>query len=55
MLICIMLLPAFFVLNYILVKKAVKNKKDRELRMEMAVAASLRTNPKGLKRYRPRK
>ena len=55
LLICIMLLPAFFALNYLVVKIAVRRRRELELRMEMAAAASIRTNPKGLKRHRLRK
>lgn len=54
-LICILLLPAFFALNYIIVKIAVRKRKERELRMEMAIAASTRKNPFGLKRHRLKK
>jgi hypothetical protein len=40
-LICILLLPAFYVANYYVVRKMVASRKEREDRMERAVAKSV--------------
>jgi F0F1-type ATP synthase membrane subunit b/b' len=40
-LICILLLPTFYLANYLVVKKMVKNRREREDRIERAVAASV--------------
>lgn len=40
-LICILLVPAFFMTNYFVVKKMVASKKEREERIERAVAQSV--------------
>lgn len=41
MVICLLLLPAFYLANYVLVKKLVRQKKQREDLMERAVAISV--------------
>ncbi len=52
-LICILLLPAFYVANYYVVRKMVKSRKEREDRMERAVAQSVADSfsKKGMGRY----
>jgi hypothetical protein len=40
-LICILLLPSFYLANYLVVKKMVKTRREREDRIERAVAASV--------------
>ena len=40
-LICILLVPAFYMANYFVVKKMVASKKEREERIERAVAQSV--------------
>jgi hypothetical protein len=41
LIVCLLLLPAFYLANYILVKKMVRQKKQREDLMERAVAISV--------------
>jgi hypothetical protein len=50
--ICILMLPLFFGLNYIVVKSAAKNKRERDDRIERAVAASLQSGAKPKNKYR---
>jgi F0F1-type ATP synthase membrane subunit b/b' len=40
-LICILLLPTFYLANYLVVKRMAKNWREREDRIERAVAASV--------------
>ncbi len=53
LLICIMLLPVFFVTNYIVVRKMVAERKAREERIERAVAKSVADSfsKRGMGRY----
>lgn len=37
--ICILMLPVFFLLNYLVVSRAARQRRDRELRVERTVAS----------------
>jgi hypothetical protein len=52
-LICIMLLPVFFVANYIIVKKMAADRRSRDERIERAVAKSVADSfsKNGMARY----
>jgi preprotein translocase subunit YajC len=41
LIICLLMLPAFYVANYYMVKRMVKQRKEREEMMERAVAISV--------------
>lgn len=59
--ICILMLPAFFILNYIVVTRAARERRARELRVEQTVASWVGRDygsGKGRfvnRRYRPRR
>ncbi|MCJ7445425.1 MAG: hypothetical protein MUO26_13025 [Methanotrichaceae archaeon] len=51
--ICILMLPAFYIINYRYVTRRAKSIKEREEKIEHAVAASVARSfaAKGIKRY----
>ncbi|MBN1322597.1 MAG: hypothetical protein JW986_01165 [Methanotrichaceae archaeon] len=57
--ICILMLPIFFLANYLIVRSAVKNRKETERRLELAAAMSVNRSLKASKnprdKYRHRK
>ncbi len=57
--ICILMLPIFFLANYLIVKSAAKNRKETEQRLELAAAMSVNRSLKASKnprdKYRRRK
>ncbi|AET63808.1 hypothetical protein Mhar_0422 [Methanothrix harundinacea 6Ac] len=55
--ICLLMLPAFFIANYLLVKKMVQERRIREDRVERFVAASVSRDmsPENRSRKRPRR
>lgn len=53
--ICLLMLPAFYAANYFIVKKMVKQKRQREELMERAVAISVARRMRSKKdKYSPR-
>ena len=55
--ICILMVPAFLVTNYIVVKRMVRERKRMEDRMERAISANVARNMGALKssnKYRPK-
>ncbi len=55
--ICLLMLPAFFIANYLIVKRMVQERKAREERVERFVAASVarEMNPENRSKRRPRR
>jgi hypothetical protein len=54
--ICLAMFPAFFVANYVMVKKAVEEKKRRDNIMEKVIASSVnrKMSSSGQNRFRPK-
>ncbi len=55
--ICLLMLPFFFIANYVVVKRMVQERKIREERVERFIAASVARymNPENRSNKRPRK
>ena len=55
--ICLLMLPLFFIANYVIVKRMVQERKIREERVERFVAASVAwdMNPENRSKRRPKK
>ncbi len=55
--ICLLMLPAFLIANYVIVKRMVQERKAREERVERFVAASVarEMNPENRSKRRPRR
>ena len=55
--ICLLMLPLFFIANYVIVKRMVQERKIREERVERFVAASVARdmNPENRSKRRPKK
>ncbi len=55
--ICLLMLPAFFIANYVIVKRVVQERKIREDRVERFIAAGVARdmNPENRFKKRPRK
>ncbi len=59
LMICLLMLPIFFVLNYLVVVYLVRSRREREMRVEKAIGESIgrdyRSNKFVTRRYRPRR
>ncbi|NYT02884.1 MAG: hypothetical protein GKC10_09050 [Methanosarcinales archaeon] len=57
--ICVILIPFFFAVNYMVVMKAARERRDRDERIERSIAGSIGRDYRDgrfvTKRYRPRK
>ena len=55
--ICLLMLPLFFIANYVIVKRVVQERKIREDRVERFIAASVARdmNPENRSKRRPKK
>lgn len=55
--ICLLMLPAFFIANYVIVKQTVQERKMREDRVERFIAASVAKDmsPENRSKKRPRR
>jgi hypothetical protein len=55
--ICLLMLPLFFIANYVIVKRVVQERKVREDRLERFIAAGVARdmNPENRSKKRPRK
>lgn len=56
--ICVLMVPAFLVINYIVVKRAAGNRRQREVMLERAVALSVNKSMGAIKssgdKYKPK-